>query len=162
MDQSTLVQEFWERYLAALPDGQTRPETYQAWYFGDGPALADELAALVLAGQKTATAGLKWSYEAENESLPQPGGLSVITTYDGRPVAVIETTHCEILPFKEVGAEHAYLEGEDDRSLAAWREGHWRFFSRECAAMGRQPGEDMLVVCERFRLVYREDLSAEI
>lgn len=156
MDNTHLVQQFWERYLASLPDAQPRPESYQAWYFGDGPELAGELAALVLAGQKTATAGLLWSYEAENESIPKLGDLSVVTTYDGQPVCIIETTGCYVVPFDQVDSEQAYLEGEDDRSLEAWREGHWRYFSRECVQLGREPSMDMPVVCERFRLVYQE------
>jgi uncharacterized protein YhfF len=59
-----------------------------------------------------------------------------------------------VVPFREVTATHAYAEGEGDRSLAYWRQAHWEFFSRTCAALGRAPDETMPVVCEEFRVVF--------
>lgn len=62
------------------------------------------------------------------------------------------------LVLDEVSAEHAYSEGEGDRSLASWREIHeryWRHHSEN--PRGFEP--DMPVVCERFRLLYSERLS---
>ena len=46
-------------------------------------------------------------------------------------------------------------EGEGDRSLEYWRQAHWNYFSPICTALGREASEDMPLVCERFRLVYR-------
>jgi len=51
------------------------------------------------------------------------------------------------------GAEYAAVEGEGDGSLAFWRDGHWRFFTRECRRIGREPSADMPVVCARFELL---------
>ena len=48
------------------------PAQYQdlpRWAFGDNPALADELLALVLAGKKTATCGALWQYEDEGWAM---------------------------------------------------------------------------------------------
>jgi uncharacterized protein YhfF len=55
----------------------------------------------------------------------------------------------------EVGADFAAAEGEGNRSLAFWVDAHRSYFSRECEAAGRRFSEDMLVVCERFRVVRR-------
>lgn len=151
---SEAVQTFWQQYLDTLPPGSAIPDDYQVWYFGDSSALARELAALVLEGKKTATAGLLWSYESGRELAPVVGGYSVITSYEGEPLCILQTTAVEVTPFNQVGAGFAYLEGENDRSLADWREGHWRYFTRECRALGREPLEDMPVVCERFRRVF--------
>ncbi len=146
---------FWEAYRATLPAGQRPPETPpQAWYFCDNEHDANELAALVLAGTKTATASLYWAYVAEGEPLPQAGDLSIITTWDGTPQCIIETTEVQVVPFNAVDERQAYEEGEGDRSLAFWRRVHWDVFSRECAQIGRDPSEDMPVVCERFRVLY--------
>jgi uncharacterized protein YhfF len=135
--------------------GEIPPGTsYEAWYFGDSGELAEELAGLVVSGKKTATASLFWEYEVEGEALPQVGGYSVITNYDGKPVCVIQTTQVRILPYDEVEADFAADEGEGDLSLEFWRQAHWRFFSRACAKIGKQPDVRMPVVCERFRLVY--------
>jgi uncharacterized protein YhfF len=55
--------------------------------------------------------------------------------------------------FDQVTAEYAAIEGEGDGSLEYWRDAHWRFFSRECARLGREPTTDMLVVCAVFELL---------
>ena len=55
MDQQA-IDVFWRAYLATLPaDAPARSAAFVAESFGDHPDLADELAALVLAGVKTAT-----------------------------------------------------------------------------------------------------------
>ena len=150
---SESVVSFWNEFLRHNP--QLDPTTpYEAWYFGDSPELAGELCALVMAGKKTATASLVWEYEADGEAIPQSGGYSVITTFAGLPQCVLQTTEIRTLPFDEVDAQFAADEGEGDLSLDYWRQAHWRFFSRTCARIGRQPDQMMLVVCERFRLVY--------
>jgi len=59
----------------------------------------------------------------------------------------------EIVPFSEVTAEHAFAEGDGDRSLAAWREIHEHFW-RNHSEGPRGFAPDMPVVCERFRLVH--------
>ncbi|HAS8183051.1 ASCH domain-containing protein, partial [Vibrio vulnificus] len=51
--------------------------------------------------------------------------------------------------------EFAALEGEGDKTLAWWREAHWNFFSRECVELGISPSEDMLLVLEQFKVVYK-------
>jgi uncharacterized protein YhfF len=96
---------------------------------------------------------------AGNERVPQVGDLSIITNWDGDPLCIIQTTEVEIKPYNAVDPPFAYDEGEGDRSLAFWRAAHWRFFSRECASLGREPAEDMPVVCERFRVVFDDPES---
>ena len=59
-----------------------------------------------------------------------------------------------VVPFNEVTAEYAYQEAEGDRTLESWRKGHWEFFANECKKIGREPTEDMPVVCTRFQLLY--------
>lgn len=146
---------FWQRYLDSQPDRSLpMPE---AWYFCDNETDANELGALVQAGIKTATCSLFELYEAEGEALPQVGGLSIIINWNGDPLCVIETTEVQVKPFNTVDSQFASDEGEGDRSLAYWREVHWRFFSKESASIGREPREDMLVVCEHFRVVFLPD-----
>ena len=65
------------------------------------------------------------------------------------------TTQVDIVPFDEVGAEHAFLEGEGDRSLATWRKVHERFFT-EHAVHSHGFSRDMPVVLERFAVLYSE------
>jgi len=117
--------------------------------------LANELAALVLQGTKRATTGSVWSFEAEGKRIPKPGDLSVVTNWSGKPLCVIETLTVEIVPFSEVTAEFAAIEGEGDGSLSFWQQGHRRYFSHECTRAGREFTESMLVVCECFKVVYQ-------
>jgi uncharacterized protein YhfF len=127
-----------------------------AWAFGDSPGLADELLGLVLAGTKTATASALWEFEVAEEPLPRRGDLSIVLDGEGVPRALIRTDAVETVPFDEVTAEHARLEGEDDLSLAAWREGHETYWRRTLEAAGRTFDPSMPVVCERFTVLYSE------
>lgn len=124
-----------------------------AWAFGDSPELADELLALVLAGTKTATAGALWDYEAAAESVPRVGDLSIVLDGRAHPRALLQVVRVDVVPFDEVGAEHARLEGEGDLSLKHWQDVHREYFTR-AAEHDRGFSDTMPVVLERFELVY--------
>ena len=123
-------------------------------WFGDNPELARQLGELVRQGRKTATAGLLWSWEADEGGPPAVGQQEVIIDWAGTPLAVIEFTEVRVVPFLGVDAEFARDEGEGDGSLAFWRAAHRSFFARECARLGREHTEDLPVVCMRFRVVH--------
>ena len=148
------VEEMWAAFLTARPGLAPPGATYSSWHFCDNQPDADELADLVLAGRKGATASALWSYEAENEPLPQVGDLSVITDWTGLARCVIRTSLVEVVAFAAVGEEFAAVEGEGDGSLEYWREAHRAAFGRELAGSDRSPGPDMPVVCERFEVVF--------
>jgi uncharacterized protein YhfF len=122
--------------------------------FGDSRELSEELLALVCAGSKTATSSLPWSWEADGDPVARSGDLEMVVDWDGLPAAVIEYTEVFTVPFLDVPADFARDEGEGDLSLEAWREGHRRFFTRECARLGREASDEMPVVCTRFRVLY--------
>lgn len=112
--------------------------------FGDSPALADELAALVVAGTKTATCDVK----GLAEDVPVVGQRSIVLDGSGTPVAVIETLEMVERRFDEVDAAFAWDEGEDERTLESWRRNHRVYFERhDCF------DPQMMLLCERFRLV---------
>jgi uncharacterized protein YhfF len=148
--------ELWAQFLASdIPEAAAAASAgFTAWHFGTGGRMADELVELVLFGNKRATTGSLWSYEHEGDPLPQVGEFSVVTDGSGTARCVIRTTQVEVVPFSSVDAEFAAAEGEGDLSLEYWREGHWRYFTAELAAFGRQAEPDMPVVCERFELVF--------
>ncbi|MCP4167986.1 MAG: ASCH domain-containing protein [Chloroflexi bacterium] len=128
MDNTPTVIAFWQFFLSTFPDDATPPTTYETWYFGSTKVMANELGNLVLAGTKRATASLVWYYEHAGKIVPKAGDISVITDWSSNPLCVIETTEVSITPFNQVDAQFAFDEGEGDRSLAYWQEGHWRFF----------------------------------
>lgn len=125
--------------------------TYEAWAFGDAP---DRLASLVKQGIKTATCSSYDAYLTTGEPIPQVGDYSIITDSTGDAVCIIRTTSVRVSPFAQVSADHAYKEGEGDRSLEYWRAVHEDFLSRELATIGRTFDKNTPVVCEEFELVY--------
>lgn len=154
---------FWRTFTSAVGHDPT-DRFYEAFYFDDSAPSADELAALVLAGTKRATAALVWAFESERKPLPKPGDLSVVTLFSGKPLCVIETQSIQIVPFSEVDADFAATEGEGDGSLVYWQRVHKAFFERECQRLGREFSPSAPVVCETFAVIYRgvgENASSE-
>lgn len=154
MEIPTTVRAFWADFEVSWPNDPT-PQFYEAFHFDDNASGADELAELVLRGTKRATAGLVWAFESANKPPPRSGNLSVVTRFSGEPICVIETKSVKIVQFAEVDSDFAAAEGEGDGSLAYWRRAHTAYFGRECARLNREFSDDMPVVCEEFRVVFR-------
>jgi len=143
------------RYLSSV-EAQGREKRFTTWHFCDNQRDADELAQLVKSGIKTATASLCEMYDIDEEdTLPKVGEYSIITDWEGRAQCIIETIEVNLVPFKEVEEDFAYLEGEGDRTLEHWRKAHMEFFQRELKDHPIDFSEDMLVVCEKFKVVYK-------
>lgn len=140
------AEEMWQ----AFPDKKA-DDTYLAWQYG---CAQDKLAQLTLQGTKTATASSYPVYKAENEPVPAVGDYSIILDSQNQAVCIIQTTQIDIVPFYQVDEEQAYLEGEGDRTFTYWREVHRTFFESEMQSIHQKFTEDMLVVCERFKIVY--------
>jgi uncharacterized protein YhfF len=150
------VLEFWRSYLDSLaPDLDQEPKLSGAFSFGDSKKLANQLAALVRQGIKTATCSALIGYEKDGTPLPQKGDLSIVLDGSGNPVLVIETVSVVILPFNEVSEQFAFEEGEGDRSLAYWQMAHENYFRRN-HFKSRAFDKTMLIVCERFKVVHSE------
>ena len=122
------------------------PEKYRSlrsFAFGDSPALADELLELVLRGTKTATCSTE-----DEPNISTPGERWIVLDGQRNPRCVIESVEVAFRRYHEVDAKFAFDEGEGDRSLDYWREAHRRYFGR-----AGKFSEDMILMCERFRLV---------
>ncbi len=141
-------QEMWAAYQAVNPH---EDKEYEAWMYGAEP---DLLAELTRTGVKTATASAMVWYDRDGKSMPQAGKYSVILNSRDEAVCVIRTTRVYVIPFHQVSREHAYREGEGDRSLAYWRQVHEDFFRAELEGAGLEFSPDMLVVCEEFEMVF--------
>jgi uncharacterized protein YhfF len=155
----TPIDRYWQQFLASLPDGAQKPEAYyEAAYFGVAPEDAASINPLVLAGTKTASGSILWSYEAEGRRPPRPGNHSVVTDGFEAPVCIIRTKEVRVLPFEEVDAAFAFDGGEWDRTLESWRKAYWGWVVSVCAGLGREPTPRTPLVCERFEVVYRRPL----
>lgn len=143
------AEEMWK--LFSERNGIKNKE-YEAWAFGDD---SDKLADLTVNGIKTATCSAYCWYENGEEELPKVGEYSVILNSKDDAVCVIKTNKVYIERFKNISSEHAYKEGEGDRSLEYWRQVHRDFFAKELIEIGRNFSEDMELVCEEFEVVFK-------
>jgi len=150
------IEHYWYAFLASLPThSKYFGKTYVAEGFGDNPKLADELGQLIVSGKKTGTCSALWEWEAEANPIPQPGLISIVLDGIGKPLCIIETTEVLVCRFNAVDEEFAHAEGEGDLSLEYWREAHTKFFSRVLPKFGKEFSEDMPLVCERFKVIYK-------
>jgi len=140
--------QMWQAYKIL---NQSIGDKIDAWAFG---VEADYLAELVLMWQKTATSSAFDLYAVGNEPLPKENELSVILDSKENAICIIETTKVEVIPFKEVSEDHAYKEGEGDKSLAYWRQVHEEVFTEWMSEAGLTFTPDSKVVLEEFRKVY--------
>ncbi|MQS75081.1 ASCH domain-containing protein [Companilactobacillus halodurans] len=118
--------------------------------FGAEP---DKLANLVCDGVKTATTSSYDLYEP-NEYLPQVGDYNIILDGQENPICITKTVVTEVVPFKYVSAEHAYHEGEGDKTLTYWRKVHEDFFRKEYQESGKEFNDEIPCLCEVFKRIY--------
>jgi uncharacterized protein YhfF len=126
---SDSVAGFWADFLSVTGRAENTP-LYDVFHFDDNENDANELAALVLSGNKAATASLLWEYD-DGKRAPARGDLSIVTDWAGSPLCVIETTRVEVTAFEDVDDDFAAAEGEGDGSLRHWRAAHEALF-RAC------------------------------
>ncbi|MBQ7330825.1 MAG: ASCH domain-containing protein [Oscillospiraceae bacterium] len=139
----------WEKYAR---ENRVSIGEYDQWAFGVD---ADLLAALVAAGEKTATASAYPLYELEDEALPREGEYSVILDSQENAVCIVRSKRVYVTAFEEVTEEHARKEGEGDKSLTYWRKVHEDFFRACLGEAGLAFTPEMKVVCEEFEVVYK-------
>lgn len=143
-----IPQEMWNKYKQINP---LIGDEIDAWAFGVEP---DLLADLVFKGEKTATALAYDLYVLEDEPLPQVGTFDIILDSQNQSVCIVEITKVSVELFNQVSAQHAFKEGEGDKSLAYWRQVHEDFF-RDCLGeAGLTFTPESKVVLEEFRKVY--------
>jgi uncharacterized protein YhfF len=143
------AKEMWDLFKK---EKHINHDNYQAWSFG---VEKDILSLLVEKGFKTGTASAHIFYEIEKEPLPQIDEYSVILDSKEEAVCIIRTTKVYVTPFNKVSADHAFKEGEGDRSLEYWRKVHKDFFCDELKTINLDFSEDMKVVCEEFEVLYK-------
>jgi len=103
--RSSDTDAFWQafRRYAGLDH-----DNYVVGSFGDSPEMATELAGLVIAGIKRATASLVHDYGAGREPIPKPGDFVMMLDGEGRPRFIWRTTEVMIKPLSEVDEAFAW------------------------------------------------------
>lgn len=136
---------------AATLQARSGRELTGTFAFGDSPALADELLEFVRRGTKRATAGAVADIEA-GEPFPAPGMCWGVLDGRGEPQFVIQTVDVRTGRLDSVDPAFAWDEGEYDRTLERWLEGHRGYFQRQ----GVDHPDGLDVIFERFRVVWPE------
>jgi uncharacterized protein YhfF len=125
-----------------------------AWGFGDAPELMDELLGYVLEGIKRTSTDLLKESELEGWPNSREGEYNIILNGKDQPVAVIKTVSVRRVKYQDVDADHAFWEGEGDRTLETYFLEHDKYYKRRGEALGFTFHKDMLVDLVRFELVY--------
>ena len=162
----------YHRAMPDLTDAGTRSEPTvvgglpAAGFAFPGP-LRDRLTALVLEGAKIASAGLLADYIVEGAVVPRAGDREVVLDSDLLPVAMLETTRCELATISTVSDQFARDEGEGFADAVEWRIAHERFWNGYLDDLRRGLGDPSFaltdstpVVCQWFTVVERLDPGA--
>ena len=151
MNHPKEVYEFWEKVKT---EKGIQGDFEDAFGFGDNPELKNELLNLILEGKKrTSTSLLK---ESEVAGYPPDivGQYNIILDGRDKPVAVIQTTSITKGKLHDVAEEHAYWEGEGDRTRETYLCEHIKYYKRVGESLGFTYDLDMEVEFVRFELVY--------
>ena len=74
------VDLYWAQFIESLPATSDRPAACSAsGPFGFSPTDAREISQLILAGTKTATGSLLWSYEVDGRPVPRISDYWIVT-----------------------------------------------------------------------------------
>lgn len=120
----------------------------QRWKFAGDKNSCNELFNLVKKGIKTAT-----SYLYLNDSDLFQEEYSILINYDDTEEILLKTTKIYKEKFINITKEHAYKEGEGDRSLEYWKRVHKKFFSKELSNKNIEFNEEIEIICEEFEII---------
>ena len=128
------------RFFLAMSIGGTRDQ-------------ADEGAALILQGIKTATSSPFRDYP--DGRIPFAGALSVLLDGKGQPVGIVETTKVETIRFGDVTEAMARAYGEGERTLAWWRRVMGDWYRTKASREGQAFSEEDEIIWEWIAVVRR-------
>ena len=151
MEFSQEILDFWEK---VKKETGIEGAFTDAYGIGDTPELKQELLNLVLDGKKRASTSLVKESELEAWPEQEVGQYNVILDGDDKPAAVVRTMSIRRCRFSDVDEEHAYWEGEDERTLESYTREHTKYYRRRGAILGFEFTLDMEVILDRFELVY--------
>jgi uncharacterized protein YhfF len=113
-----------------------------------------DVSPLVIKGIKKGTSSYFNAYLAENEEIPKTGEASIVLDNSGNEKCVIINTNVTVQKFNEMGAYHAFIEGEDyEDTFNKWYNNHLNWLKSEYENF--KIGD--LIVFEEFKVVFTED-----
>jgi uncharacterized protein YhfF len=144
----------WALYVEGMLGGWEPPtRDLDVFQFGAGERAAAHLAHMVVKGHKRATAGWVEAERLSGTTIPAPGLVSVVTDGYGVPMCVIQSERVDFMRLADVDESVANDEGEGDRSLEDWVEGHRAYFQKQGTSLGLAFGDESEIFVERFRVL---------
>lgn len=148
------VYELWNSYIESNPEFKDE-KIPTSDYFHNTKEDANRLAELTLNGKKKASSGLYMLYKQYQVDLPKVGTKQILTDFHGKAKAIIETKRVDTIPFHKISKEYAAWDmGTNVEPLQKWKKAHWDFFANVLEESGKKPTEEMLIVCERFEVIW--------
>lgn len=148
------VYEMWNNFTESNPEFK-KDELPDSDFFHDNEKDANRLAELIVNGKKKASSGLYIWYKEANADLPKIGIKFIVTDFDGKARAIIETKKVDTIPFNQISKDYAELDmGTNIEPLEKWKKAHWEFFANALEQNGQKPTDEMLIVCERFEKIW--------
>jgi uncharacterized protein YhfF len=161
MRKSPRTDEYWLRFRSVFP---AAPADYRLlWFGGADVAFTTELAILVERGPKRATTTLRRDFDTGIEPVfPKPGDLWLLVDGYGMARCVVRTTQVNITALETLMLSSPGDEGEGDRTLVDWQEGHRRYFTRQATAQGFEFNDATPVVLERFTVIWPPNVADQV
>lgn len=151
------VYEMWKNYTEANPEFRDQ-QMPMSDYFHDNKEDADRLAELALNGKKKASSSLYFLYEQYGVDLPEVGKKQIVTDFDGKAQAIIETSRVDTIAFNKISKNYAQLDmGTDIEPLKKWKEEHLNFFKTVVPEREQKETDKMLIVCEVFDVIWTKN-----
>ncbi len=142
------MDDLWAAYVAAHPEAADVEPAVEP--FGDSPAMADELLALVVGGGKRATAGPV----CPDDHPVRVGDHWVVLDGSGRSRVVLRTVDVRVGRLDSVDDAFARDEGEGDLTRGWWLRAHRDFARRVLGLPDDVDVDAMETRFERFAVVW--------
>lgn len=147
--------KYWNDFINSSNKNSIYRESQYNWFAFGGNT--DELAELVLSGEKTGTSSLYDCYTHDKEEIPKKGLFSIVLNSKNEPICIIRINDVQIIKFESVSEEHAKMEIKGKKSLEKWKLFHSKFFNSEAKNIGKIFTEKSLIVFEIFTVIYTKN-----
>ncbi len=111
-------------------------DNYVVGSFGDTPEMETELADLVIAGTKSATASLARDYGEGREPTPRTGDFVLMLDGEARPRLIRRTIEVTIKPLSRSMRRLLGTRAQGERTRNCWLDAHRRYFARQASREG--------------------------
>lgn len=143
---------FWK---TAKEAGAVSGDEYSPRRIGGDQKTTNLILDVILKGEKTGTFGLEALHERMPETKPFVGQYFVLLDGDDQPSAVIQTTDLKPIRYGDITQDDLAIEGPGARQIDVWQKIHQPYWERLLEPHGLKADDDMVVVMEKFEVVYR-------